>query len=162
VSISAQKNILMLFVTATAVLALVSCYTLYVYFGVASATRTMEVSLSDLEVFQTSDTKISVRTNLRIHNPSEFAFYVTWANEKLYNATNSKVIGKGNGYWLPPHAIPVEVHPFSNGTFAISADGLEVAKGRTYSLYLSVTIGLDTPLPSEVTLRLFEVVTFDT
>lgn len=161
-SISLQKNILVLFVTTTAVLALVSCYTLYVYFGVASATRTMEVSLSDFEVFQTSDTEISVRTNLRIHNPSEFAFHVTWANEKLYNVTNNRLIGKDNGYWLPQHTTPVEVLPFSNGTFAISATGLEVAKGRTYSLYLSVTIGLDTPLPSDAELNLFEVVTFDT
>ena len=161
-SISSQKNILMFFVTGTAALALVSCYTLYVYFGVASATRTMKVSLSSFDVFQTSGTHISVRTNLQVQNPSEFVFYVTWATEKLYNATNNRLVGKENGYWLPQHAIPVEVPPFSNVTFAISAGNFEVAQGRTYSLYLSITIGLGTPLPSDSTLRFSEVVTFET
>lgn len=158
-SVGRRKGILMVFATVTMVLALMSCYMLYFYFGVATATRMMEVSLLNFDVFHLSDSEISIKTDLRICNPSVFTFYVVWANEKLYQA-DGKPFGNIGGYWLKGG--PVEVPSFSNVTLTISSNVIQVVEGQTKNLYLSFCINLDTPLPSDAKLDFSEEVSFST
>ena len=71
-----QKFLLVFFVTTTTILAILSCYSVYMYVGVASATRSLGVTLLNYQVDNISDTEVTLKTNLQISNPSEFSFKV--------------------------------------------------------------------------------------